>query len=133
MDEVSYSPRHKTASMGMSQAVWVTERASAGAHETIKCTAHRFPLTVKNYCNDQEEGDSNKYPCVRVYATLAPAVEIRRAEGERESFSYIIRACLAAMSEAKTHPPFILRASSSQHVAGEAAEREWENDERPIV
>lgn len=67
--------------------------------------------------------------------TLAPAtgVEIRSAEGERESLSYIIRACLAAMSEAKTHPPFILRASSSCHVAGEAAEKEWENDERPIV
>lgn len=65
--------------------------------------------------------------------TLAPAVEIRSAEGERESLSYIIRACLAAMSEAKTHPPFILRASSSRHVAGEAAEKEWENDERPIV
>lgn len=65
--------------------------------------------------------------------TLAPAVEIRRAEGEHESLSYIIRACLAAMSEAKTHPPFILRASSSHHVAVEAAEKEWENDERPIV
>ncbi len=65
--------------------------------------------------------------------TLAPAVEIRRAEGERKSLSYIIRACLAAMSEAKTHPPFILRASSSRHMAGEAAEREWKNDERPIV
>lgn len=66
MDEVSYSPRHKTVSMGMSQAVWGTERASAGAHETIKCTVHCFPLTVKNYCDDQEVGDSNKYSCVRV-------------------------------------------------------------------
>lgn len=64
---------------------------------------------------------------------LAPAVEIRKAEGERESLSYVIRACLAAMSEAKTHPPFILRASSSHRMAGEAVEREWENDERPIV